>query len=336
MTSRASADTFVDPLDAAALPDIMARKEILVAVAQAGPRLVAAGLRGLIIYSDDRGASWKQAAVPVQSDLTALDFLDARQGWATGQDGVILHTLDGGSSWTRQFDGRGNLAFVDFYQKRVDQGDATAKPYVDAMKLNTHDGPDLPYLDVLFENDHDGYAVGPFGMLIVSHDGGAHWSPWLDHIDNPQFLYLNSLARIDGDIYIAGEKGKVYRLDRTRGQFVAMDTGYAGSLFGITGTSKALLAYGLLGHAFRSLDKGQHWQEVSTGVGSSIGGGMILAGDRAVLVTGSGQLLTGSPEDGALKPVTIRDSFPLSGVTSNGEDSLALVGLGGVAIRPLP
>ena len=77
----------------------LAAQRVLQASAVAGQRLVAAGARGHIVYSDDRGASWQQAKVPVSADLTALHFVDARQGWAVGHEGVVLHTADGGASW---------------------------------------------------------------------------------------------------------------------------------------------------------------------------------------------------------------------------------------------
>ena len=73
---------------------------------RAGDRLVAVGQRGHVVVSSDGGATWKQAQVPVSSDLVAVYFVDAKQGWAVGHDGVILHTADGGEYWELQLDGR--------------------------------------------------------------------------------------------------------------------------------------------------------------------------------------------------------------------------------------
>lgn len=71
----------------------------LVAAAQARQRLVAVGDHGVIVLSDD-GATWRQAhSVPVDGLLTALSFVDERQGWAVGHGGVVLHTEDGGETW---------------------------------------------------------------------------------------------------------------------------------------------------------------------------------------------------------------------------------------------
>ena len=37
--------------------------------------------------------------------LHAVQFVDANEGWACGDDGTILHTLDGGKKWERQSTG---------------------------------------------------------------------------------------------------------------------------------------------------------------------------------------------------------------------------------------
>jgi photosystem II stability/assembly factor-like uncharacterized protein len=47
----------------------------LLGAARAGERLVAVGQRGHILYSDDSGNAWQQAAVPVSADLNAVSFL---------------------------------------------------------------------------------------------------------------------------------------------------------------------------------------------------------------------------------------------------------------------
>src|SRR3954471_18361456 len=47
--------------------------------------------------------------------LRALHFVDANEGWAVGDDGVIWHTIDAGESWERQKTGvRGSLRSVCF------------------------------------------------------------------------------------------------------------------------------------------------------------------------------------------------------------------------------
>ncbi len=72
---------FVDLLDAPA-PDVAAREQDACCrrCARAGDRLVAVGQRGHIVVSNDGGATWKQSPVPVSSDLTAVYFVNDKQG----------------------------------------------------------------------------------------------------------------------------------------------------------------------------------------------------------------------------------------------------------------
>lgn len=88
-------------------------RKLLVDVGSAGKRLlaggwwlVAVGEFGLIVRSDDQGASWVQSPSPTSVMLTAVSFADDPNGWAMGHDGVILATSDCGASWAMQFNGK--------------------------------------------------------------------------------------------------------------------------------------------------------------------------------------------------------------------------------------
>ncbi|MBL0150765.1 MAG: hypothetical protein IPP87_19595 [Ideonella sp.] len=94
-------------LDRPAVQQRTPQRNVLLAAAAAGPRLVAVGERGLVVLSDDGGASWRQAqTVPVSVTLTAVQFIDERLGWAVGHGGVVLRSEDAGQTWRRMVDGR--------------------------------------------------------------------------------------------------------------------------------------------------------------------------------------------------------------------------------------
>ena len=83
-------------LERPARASALAGARLITGIARAGNRLVAVGQRGHVVLSDDGGQRWTQATVPVSSDLTAVRFVDAQVGYATGHDGVVLGTRDGG------------------------------------------------------------------------------------------------------------------------------------------------------------------------------------------------------------------------------------------------
>lgn len=330
--------TFKDPLDYPAIIQSHVADRPLMAVAKAGGRLIAAGLRGLIVVSDDQGMTWRQSTVPVQSDLLAVMFPTATAGWAVGHDGVILHSHDGGSTWQKQLDGRiAAESFKKFYATYGDADEASLREIRRTVESNFRAGPALPYLDVWFEDEQRGYAIGSYGMIVGTVDGGKNWEPWLHRIDNETSLNLNSIRGIAGAIYIAGEHGMVYKLDRGLARFKGTATDYAGSFFGITGNADSLLAFGLRGVVYRSSDAGASWQAVVTNsTESTITAGAYRGTPAEVaLVTDTGEIIIADAAAGTFRTLTARRPMLFTGAIFPSPSSLLLVGLKGVRLQLL-
>lgn len=220
----------------------------LLAVAQAGPRLVAVGERGVVLLSDDGGRQWRQArSVPASGTLTALSFADARHGWAVGHWGLVLHTQDGGETWHIQY-------------QELDQ--------------------DQPLLAVHFADARRGVAVGLWSRVMVTEDGGEHWAPVTLGARHPsdaadaRSLDVNLYSLFpgrDGALYATAEQGLVLRTRDLGRQWEVLPTGYAGSLWaGVSLANGDLLAGGLRGTLLRSTDEGRSWQRVEHAGRSSI------------------------------------------------------------------
>jgi photosystem II stability/assembly factor-like uncharacterized protein len=319
---------FEDPLDAPAQMRESLSKRSLMAITHVGDRLVAVGSRGLIVASDDKGKTWVQAKVPVQSDLLAVQFPTATDGWAVGHDGVILHTADGGKTWVKQLDGRmAGEAFTAYYAKMGADGAAELR----TMGVNYKAGAALPFLDVWFDDPQTGYVVGSYGMIAATHDGGKSWEPWLLHIDNKERLNLNGIRGIGSELYIVGEHGQIYRFDRARNYFTKTDTGYNGSFFGITSIGDTYIAYGLRGTIYRSGDAGKHWEALPLLSDQTIAAGLARAdGQGFVLINAAAQFLL---IDKTGKNVRlVRESSPMrtTGIVAVGADDYIVTGIEGV------
>lgn len=300
-----AAGGFVDPLDLPAERSPLASRRPLSAVTATGPLVVAVGQRGTVLRSDDGGASFTQASVPVSTDLTSVFFASPERGWVVGHDGVVLATTDGGRSWLRQLDGR-QLAL-----------------------------PDASLLDVWFADERTGFAVGAFNLILRTDDGGASWTPWLDRTENPKGLHLHAIARVAGDVWIVGEQGLVLRLDPARRRFMAVPVPHGGSFFGVTGDARTVVAYGLGGSAYRSRDRGARWEQVETGVDTALIAGSALPDGRLVLVTQAGEVLASADGGACFRLASGDRPLPTSAASASGPSAIVLVGAGGVRVGAL-
>jgi len=330
-------EPFADPLDIGAVMHESVAGRPLMSVARAGQRFIAVGMRGLIVTSDDGGKTWTQVQSPVRSDLLAVAFPVPREGWAAGHDGVILHTADGGRTWEKQFDGRvAATALIRDYKVRIDAGDATLQPYLDQLTLNYEAGPSLPLLGVWFKDTQHGLAVGPFGMAVATEDGGRTWVPALERIDNPRFLHLQGVSEVGGEVFIAAEKGTVFRLDKAAGKFRAVETGYAGSLFGVTGNEQVLVAYGLKGTLYRSTDRGVSWARIDSPLHGLVTSGVYIAQRQTfVFVTASGEIALADQNAGAFRTLKAGRTVTTTGVQASSGQDVVLSGLEGMRTAAL-
>ncbi|HET9206289.1 MAG TPA: YCF48-related protein [Burkholderiaceae bacterium] len=310
-----------DVLDSAAQPSALAARALVNGLALAGDRVVAVGQRGHVLWSDDQGKQWQQADVPLASDLVAVTFPTSTRGWAVGHDGVVLASIDRGRTWQRQLDGRGLGDVLVRHYSRI--GDA--KWLAEAQRFAAQ-GAENPLLDVWFDDARTGYVVGAFGLVLRTADGGATWEPLLHATDNPKALHLYAVRRVGDELYIAGEQGLLLRLDRSSGRFAALNIPYPGTLFGVLGHERVVLAFGLRGHVVRSTDRGRTWQAASTGVPVGLTAGTLDGRGRIVLVSQAGHVLASADDGASFVPLKTARTLPAAAVAHAGAGTLVLGG----------
>ncbi|QFU76573.1 hypothetical protein EY643_13405 [Halioglobus maricola] len=340
----------------------LAQHSLLLDLAHAGDRVVVAGERGHVLFSDDRGATWTQAGVPTRQMLTALFFVDESRGWAVGHDGLVLLTDDGGASWRVQRDGLAaqqqlNLEARERAHREVGRieaalakaGPAAAREQMQDLQLALEDALlDLedaelalqehvftsPLMDVWFRDAEHGFAVGAFGSLLVTVDGGQRWEHVPERVDNPEEFHLNAVVGdSQGRVFIAGEGGLLYRsLDGGR-SFVRLEGFYQGSWFGALWLAKLerLLVYGLRGNLYFSDDFGDSWRQPEGGTDLTLSGGT-ASDDTVVVVGGAGSVLMSVNGGDSFEFYQIEDRLPLGAALLVG-DRLILAGQGGVKYR---
>ncbi|MFA4835239.1 MAG: YCF48-related protein [Dehalococcoidia bacterium] len=331
---------FQDVLDTPAVKSPLAEKCLLNGIVLAGKRLVSVGQYGNILYSDDKGKSWIQAAVPVSSDLVAVNFPTPQKGWAVGHDGIVMHSADGGATWIKQLDGRAAaqvmLKYYTEHPPRDLPGGAEAREqFMADVKSFVTEGPDKPFLDVFFENETSGFIVGAFNLIFHTADGGKTWEPWFDRTENPGLLHMYSIRYIGEDIFIAGEQGLVLKLDRKASRFRKIKTPYPGTFFGITGKSGVLIAFGMRGNIVRSADKGASWNKIETGVQVGLTGATVTEDGRIILVSQGGDVLVSKDDCRGFNRVKVDIPFPAAAVAAADSDTVVLAGFGGLRVQKL-
>jgi len=237
----------------------------LIALVRAGERLVAAGERGRILLSRDSGATWQVASTPTFNTLTSLTFVDAKTGFATGHQGVLLRTVDGGETWQQ-------------------------------MALG---GKEKPALLAVRVDGMRGIAVGAYGAYFESADGGMTWTP--RHIlDNDFDRHLTGLAACGRDcLVIAGEAGTIVRSEDAGATWQRVTSPYEGSFFGAAGLKDgAAIVFGMRGHAFRSLDRGQTWQPIELARYTGALQGATVDGNGSIVLTGADGFVATSVDGG--------------------------------------
>lgn len=334
--SMVLAQAFEAPLNVSAEHSPRMLTSTMLAVASTGPRLVAVGLRGSIIVSNDQGKTWAQAQVPVSTDLVAVTFASAQSWWAVGHGGVVLHSSDGGMTWEKQLDGlQASKLAIDFYSRNPEQI-ADADVFLTNENKLAVEEETQPFLDVYFADEQHGYVVGTFNRIFTTLDGGKTWTPLMHRSGNPQEWHFYSVSGNNGQVYLSGEQGRVWRLDQTSQEFVAINTPYNGTLFGITAQADGqLFAYGMRGSLFHSSDQGQTWQRSTLPFTSNVMRVIALGKKRLLVVAQSGEIVQSQDDGQTFNPVPLVNPMPYFGAALLDTGHLALAGALGVRVEAL-
>ncbi len=195
------------------------------------PRLGwAVGHEGVVLHSEDAGATWLRQldgrqigallarhggqAADAGADKPLLDvwFEDASKGWVVGAFNLILHTDDGGKTWTPWTDRTDNPKGMHLYAIRPAGGTLTIVGEqglvlkLDRAQQRFTRVP-LPYQGTLFGvvgNEKTTLVFGLRGNALRSTDGGASW----DKVATGVTAGLGSgIVRADGSMLLVSQAG---------------------------------------------------------------------------------------------------------------------------------
>jgi photosystem II stability/assembly factor-like uncharacterized protein len=244
--------------------DIRTDRIFLMDLALAGSRVVAVGERGFALRSDDAGKSWKAGQTAVTRTLTGVAFRDGKVGVAVGHGASVIRTEDGGDSWTQ-----------------VPMPEAEPESLLGVVNLGG-----------------DRFAAyGAFGMYFDSSDAGKTWTKHM--VESEDFdRHISQVLPVGNSLFMVAESGTLARSDDGGITWTAITSPYEGSFFGaVTARDGALIAFGMRGNVYRTVDVGATWQKVELDTKVSLMAGRLLADGRVLLVGNTG-LLAVSKDDG--------------------------------------
>jgi photosystem II stability/assembly factor-like uncharacterized protein len=332
-----------DVLELPAVPSELASTSLIFTVRKFDDRYFAVGHRGHILYSDDGGDSWTQAEVPVRSSLLDIHFPTPELGWAVGHEGVILHSTDGGKTWVKQYDGiRYGEEGLAFYQKLVNENpDNELYPYlVEEMEFAISQGADKPVFKVYFHDENWGYALGAYGMALITRDGGDNWQHLLHTMENDSFFHIFDFAPLpeEGKFFLSGEAGLFLIADineETASQIQSMP--WEGSFFTSSDTGNgAIIMGGLRGRMFRTEDVGHNWTVVEKPETSSMVDSTRLANGNLVFVSIAGAILISTDDGNSFTKLPLSIGGRIYSVAEGPQNTLLVAGPSGIHKLSLP
>lgn len=342
-----SAGAHADRVQPAGEDDPLVRGTIYTDLARAGDRVVAVGDRGHIIYSDDEGLSWEQAETPSGVLLTAVCFANEQAGWAVGHDAVILATRDGGESWTKQYSDElvvdddphdaGSEESWDDEDYSDDDDFDMDEFYEDDFDDFGVDTSGAPLLDLWCRGEEEVIAVGGFGYVAITRDGGFSWEQDTALLDNPDGWHLYAISPLEGaaeTVLVVGEQGTLFRSDDHGETYEVLDSPYHGSFFGVTSSDpETLLVHGLQGNIWLSRDRGEQWERIDAGLSTGVNAGVVLADGTIVLVGNAGAVLTSRDRGQNFEVRHVAGRQSISSVLSRqGDAGVIIAGAGGVRV----
>ncbi len=147
------------------------------------------GGMGMILATQNGGATWTIQLDWVGGWLSGLTFLDQKNGWAVGEFGTVWKTRDGGENWKqmRKAPTPGWLYDVHFIDEKhgwtvgrfetvmsTDDGGNSWKNHP-MPSLHRPYGLSLSYRAVRFSNSQEGWIVGQHGNILYTRNRGKNW-----------------------------------------------------------------------------------------------------------------------------------------------------------------
>ncbi len=286
-------------LDSSKMPSEMmplASQSLLLDITPFTGGYAAVGQRGHILLSTDL-ENWKQAEVPTRSTLTSVFAVD-NMIWAAGHDAVVVHSPDGGQTWHLQY------SEPDLFQ---------------------------PLLDVFFTDNKNGFAVGAYGYVLRTSDGGVLWEETTLEIGTGEEPADDELADDDTVADDDGLDDPFGEDDSPNYDFSDFEDEYNDFHLNamVQLSDGTLYIAGETGNGLVSTDNGDSWEKIKLPYGGSMFGVLTNADDELITFGLRGNAFKSSDMGQSWEQLETGVEDTLIGGVANGDGSVILVGNNG-------
>lgn len=256
-------------------------------------------------------AVYAEQAWGAHDDLFSVSFPTEAEGWACGRYGTILHTLDGGTTWSPQESGTtftlSGISFADGKHGWAVGNKGTIVHTSDGGRTWTQQESPVDYfhMDVISINPQKGFIVSERTHILATEDGGRTWEVRFKDED----YILKSISFCDEQHgWAVGEYGHTYHTEdggetwKKQAGYYEMDwdTGFIRGdnfLFDVVALDpEDAWAVGIQGTVRRTTDGGVTWEDVDTGAPKVQLYTIASDGQGVLMISGKG--VSWSSEDG--------------------------------------
>ena len=217
---------------------------------------------------------WEIQNDELNSDLSAMIFIDTQTGWIVGDDGKIIKSIDSGFSWVDQNTPTSeDLLSVDFITSAdgwiVGKNGVILNTQTGGQDWELQSSPTTKRLySVEFINENTGWISGYSGTILHSNDGGEIWnlqtSGTTKRLGN--IFFLNSLIG-----WCVGYSGTILHTDDGGETWSPQESGTGINLYAIYLIDQLTgWVVGKNGIILKTTDGGNNWIELDSGIESTL------------------------------------------------------------------
>lgn len=252
---------------------------------------------------------------PAGKDLNAVHFSDSKRGWAAGDDGIVMHTEDGGKTWVRQpVDTTESINDIYFRDKedgyllagnRVFKSEDSGRTWREVARFPPalFEGATPELYSVRFAGKKKGWIVGSVSrreavvdsLVMFTEDGGTTWRR-LRVPTRGELIHLDFSNDRRG--WVVGAGGRILHTQDGGMTWAQQRSGTSATLYHIDFRNEDDgWTVGERGTILRTTDGGATWSPVKAPVRSTLLS-VKFASDKEGWIVGRGGVILRSEDGG--------------------------------------